>query len=162
MEYLRAVVEKYDKPLGVAFLVGLCGLWFYFYTEQEAAYPGLHAVGLRSWGVTCQGDGRTYRLQSENISGYRSGASVIRRSLSIFNDAGDELYYTQRFDPDAYESHDVWSFRAGWDNRLFAPRRRSGEVLHGDEQRFEIGAGLGGMTIVTKEGGRLGLDCKRW
>ena len=162
MKKLRAVVDRYDKPLGVAFIIGLCGLWFYFYAEQEAAYPRLHAVGLRSWAVVCEDDGRTYRLQSENTSDYRSGASVIQRSLSLFNGAGEELYYTERFDPDAYESDDVWSFRAGWDNRLFAPRWHSGEVLYGDEARFEMDASLGRLAVVTTDGRRLDLGCERW
>ena len=100
---LSAFLVKYDTPLGIGFLVGLCGLWFVFAIQQEATYPKLHAVGIRDWAVTCEGGGRTYRLESGNVSGYRSGLSVIQRSLSLFNDAGEELYYTQRFEPEAYE-----------------------------------------------------------
>ena len=158
---LSAFLVRYDTPLGVGFLVGLCGLWFVFAIQQEAAYPKLHAVGIRDWAVTCEGGGRTYRLESRNVSGFRSGPSLIQRSLSLFNDAGEELYHTQRFEPDAYEKDAAWAFRVGWDNRLFAPRWRSGEVLYGDESRFEVAAAIDGLTVVTKEGGRLAFDCEQ-
>ena len=157
---LSAFLVKYDTSLGVGFLVGLCGLWFVFATQQEAAYPKLHAVGIRDWAVACEGGGRTYRLESGNVSGYRSGASVIQRSLSLFDGAGEELYYTQRFDPDAYERDGVWSFTTGRDSRLVAPRKRAREVLYGDEARFEIGSAFDVLTVVTEEGGRLTLACR--
>ena len=158
---LSAFLVKYDTPLGIGFLVGLCGLWFVFAIQQEGTYPKLHAVGIRDWAVTCEGGGRTYRLESGNVSGYRSGLSVIQRSLSLFNDAGEELYYTQRFEPEAYERDAAWSFRVGWDNRLLAPRWRSGEVLYGDEKRFEIAGAFDVLTVVTDEGRRLAFACRQ-
>ena len=157
---VKALLDTYDTPLGVTFLVGMVVLWVVLSTEQEATYPKLHARGLHSWAVTCAGAGRTYRLHSANTSGSRSGASLIQRSLSLFSATGDELYYTQRFDPDAYERDGVWAFRVGWDNRLFAPRWRSDEVLYGDEARFEIAGALDALTVVDQEGRRLGLVCQ--
>ena len=153
-------IRRYDKPIGVALLAGLFVAWAIIYTEQEATYPALHAIGIRSWAVTCAGQDRIYRLQSKNTSGHRSGASVIQRSLSLYTADGEELYYTMRFDPDVYEMHKVWSFRVSWDNRLFAPRWRSGEVLYGDEEYFKVDAGFGELTVVMDDGGRLGLACQ--
>ena len=158
---LKALLDKYDTPLAAAFFVGLCGLWFFFYTEQAASYPKLHALGIHKWAVTCEGGGRTYRLTSKNTSNDRAGASLIQRSLSLLTATGEELYYTVRFEPDAYEREDVWSFRIGWDNRVFAPRWRADEVLYGDEQRFEIAGALDALTVVDREGRRMVFVCQR-
>ena len=156
---LQAFLDKHDTPLTVLFFIGLCILWFVVALRQEAEYPKLHQVGLRSWAVTCEGSGRRYRLYSENTSGYRSSASVIQRSLSVLDEAGEERYFTVRFDPDAYERNDVWSFRIGRDSRLFAPSGGT-EILYGDEAQLLVLADYTALIVVTDSGGRLVLGCQ--
>ena len=46
------------------------------------------------------------------------------------------------------------------DGRLIAPRQRVREVLHGDEERFEVTASLDALSVVTNAGHRLVLACE--
>lgn len=153
--------DKYDKLLAIALCAALCVLWFWLALREEGDYPKLHDQGIGTWVVTCHGHGRTYRLRSENTASAHSGLRVLHRSLSLLDGVGEELYYTVRFDPDAYETHGVWRFRTGWDSRLFAPRWRASEVLYGDEERFEISAAFDALTVVTSDGRRIVLACQR-
>ena len=157
---IRDFVHKHDTPLAIAWFLGLCVLWFVFALEQEASYPKLHEFGIRHWTVTCQNEARSYRLHSENLSGWRSGPSVIQRHLSILNEHGEELYYTARFNPDRYERNSVWAFTVGRDSRLF-DGSRSSEVLYGDEAVFAIHARFDALTVVTENGSRLVLPCRQ-
>ena len=156
----RVAWAKYRKYLGVVSLVGLCALWFVLQGREVGRYPKLHALGFHGWYAWCQGEGRTYRLMSDHPVISHRRLRVTDRSLTLLNDREEELYYTDRFDPDAYETDDVWSFKTGPDGRVIAPRRRVGEVLRGDEERFEVGAALDALTVVTREGGRLTLACR--
>jgi len=84
---------------------------------------------------------------------------VVQRSLSVLDEAGVERYFTVRFDPDAYERDDVWSFRTGRDSRLFAPLGGS-EILYGDEAQLLVQSDYTALIIVTNSGGRLVLGCQ--
>ena len=157
---LSALSAEHKKPLSAVFLIGLCALWFVLYQREEGAYPKLHALGFHGWHVQCEGNGRTYRLLSDHPVISHRRPRVTDRSLSLFNERQEELYYTDRFDPEAYERDDVWSFATGRDGRLIAPRQRVREVLHGDEKRFEVTASLDALSVVTNAGQRLVLACE--
>jgi len=157
---LSALSAEHKKPLSAVFLIGLCALWFVLHQREEGAYPKLHALGFHGWYVQCEGNGRTYRLLSDHPVISHRRLRVTDRSLSLFNERQEELYYTDRFDPDAYERDDVWSFATGRDGRLIAPHKRVREVLHGDEERFEVTASLDALSVVTNAGRRLVLACE--
>ena len=127
------------------------------YLREEVRYPKLQALRFNDWYVPCDGNGRTCRLLSEHpvVSCRRTEAND--RSLILFNEEAEELNDADRFDPDAYETDNVWSFAAGRDRRLIAPRQRVREVLYGDDERFEIGSAFD--VLSGDQGGRAADSC---
>ena len=156
-------MDTSNKPLAAASFVMLAAVWILLMSREHAEHPQLHALGIHAWSVTCEGDGRTYRMFSENTRGYgaaRHRREVLERSLSVLDEAGEALYYTEQFDPDRFETDAVWAFAVSADPRLWGTGR-SGEVLYGDEAVFEIDAGFDALTIRTDERGRLDLPCRQ-
>ena len=46
----RPLLGRYDKPVGIALLAGLCGLWLVLDVREGADYPALYDVGFTAWG----------------------------------------------------------------------------------------------------------------
>ena len=138
---------------------GLFALGVFFTGQQQENFQELSEFGMRPWRVTCESEARIYRLYSDNLSGWRSGPSLVQRHLTVLDEDGERLYYTVRFDPDRYETESVWAFTVGRDSRLFSGGR-SDEVLYGDEALFAVHATFDALSVMTTDGGWIHLGCR--
>lgn len=129
---------------------------------DASEWPRLSEVGTIGWEARCAGAGRACRVESDAPVGGSSGmTSILRRGLAFLDAQGRTRYYTMGFEPEAMETDAVWRFRyRERDARLVAPGERS-EVLAGDEVAFGFARDLTWMTVETRTGESLRIDCAR-
>ena len=152
---LRA--DLYSLPLFLLLLAG----YFVLSAYQQDKYPKLFSFGIQKWFVLCEGNGRIYRMKSNNPVNSNSDRVITGRDLSFLDESGKTLYYTKRFDKTSLDSDGVWRFfYVERDVRLFGEKNREA-VLQGDESKFEIAEDFSSLVIVSKDGGEITLSCRR-
>ena len=167
--------DEFDKKYGpyvlVCCLVLLAGLFFW----DQSSHPSLIDYGIKNWATVCSGEGRIYRLKSENrYSQQTFSLSVKKRDLQFLDAEGKIRYFTNWFDYSSIDEASVWRFKrtgrgvAGWiyskkgslwskaDALLFpkdSERQKhwdESKVLYGDESFFDLSLQLDELSIVRE------------
>ena len=94
--------------------LSLCGLAIVFFSFQKGQSPALSQYGMKDWQTVCEGEGRIYRLKSQNTYvsyGDHMAKSLNSRDLFFLDEKDQILYHTSFFDSSALDTDGVWRFK---------------------------------------------------
>ena len=167
--------DEFDKKYGPYILVCCLALLGVLFFWDRSSHPALIDYGIKNWATVCSGEGRIYRLRSENRHSQQTfSLSVKKRNLQFLDAEGKIRYFTNWFDYGSIDEASVWRFKrtgrgvAAWiyskkaglwakaDALLFpkdSERQKHWDedrVLYGDESFFDISLQLDKLSIVRE------------
>ena len=108
--------EKNSFKAGLAVFLIACALLAFLFWRQSKDLSALTAYGIKGWATVCEGEGRLYRLRSENIEGGSAiygtgGKSLTNRNLQFLDEEGRILHFTNYFYKNSLDKDFVWRFK---------------------------------------------------